>query len=239
MLDQKNKVMSIPIAKHNFKLLSSQFESKLIVDKNTLKLNLDNRWFQGPRRFLSGDTRHDILTPIELTFERCMESYSDIFNCIQHLQDSLKNIYPSYTKLHNLLRELHYKYSRTVNISVLNKLKIPEHFIESPNDFIVLVPSDIGDWGTEIKIKSMKNWEFAYISPLSDNPNMDTVTLGCNNKYANTTQSLGNVKYINIHDAAKKLPDGNYDVRYNGLKNQTLLRFTVECHLPYIQQLIS
>jgi hypothetical protein len=83
-----------------------QPDQKLIVDSNG-KISIDERWIQGARRTLTGDSKIDIIDPIEITLKHAIDNdYEDIEKIMTHLDEVLSITYPDFTAMKKLLIRL-------------------------------------------------------------------------------------------------------------------------------------
>lgn len=223
MKDNQDVSNTTKIYNKNFQLLSSMPSQKLIVDKNNKKLYIDDRWFQCVRRKYNGDSRYDIIQPIQKTFKNATFSFEKKLKCLQYLQKVFMEIYPYYNKLHILLRDLEKEYKKKILT-----LEIPSKYIKSIFDFVVLVPKAFDNLSSELNQHKKDFIFYTYMAPPSSNPNLDTLVFGQNTKYSQTLKKLGLVKYLDISKIIPTLSDNIYDIRYNGLRSKTFFSFKIQ-----------
>lgn len=117
--------MQTDIAYENFQLLLTLPENhKLIVDKTTGKFTLDERWIlPGRRRWYYGDSRDDLLVPLEQVFDliKTMKSNEEIINCLNHIKDTFSKLYPDFDKLHKLIKNILDKFVDPQNVAPENQ----------------------------------------------------------------------------------------------------------------------
>lgn len=85
------------IAIENYALLRSlQPFTRLIANKDTGKLTIDDRWLSSARRYANGDSRHDIIEPINLTFKYAISIVpeEEVEETINHVNNTLSQTYP-------------------------------------------------------------------------------------------------------------------------------------------------
>lgn len=105
--------MNIETALHNLHVLSTlQPNTKLTVDDNQ-KLSIDQRWLNGVRRTVTGDSKTDIIEPIKNTFTTLVrdpsynqEKGSKLQSVLENLDEWLKTTYPAFTELYTSLTSL-------------------------------------------------------------------------------------------------------------------------------------
>jgi len=206
--------MNIKIAEENFNLLEIMKINQRYIVIDNFKLVEDNRWFNGMMRYFTNDKREDLLEPIEETFKIISQKrdINRIKKCLEKIMKKFKVLYPFYDKLHKLLE----KYYKIHNISYY--CDIPKKFFNSCNDYIaILKDNDIND-----KI----NDNYTYIYKI--NKNDTCVTIGENINLKNLLiNEEDKAQYVNYTKYIKKLETGDYEIRYNGEKNQILVKFRI------------
>lgn len=94
----------------NFEVLRSLPKHTKLYVNNNGKIYLEERWFSGVRRMTDGSSRSDIISPIHQTILRLNAntdvSTKDILDCVDHLDETLKTVYPNFDELFELLGEL-------------------------------------------------------------------------------------------------------------------------------------
>ena len=129
--------MQTDIAYENFQLLLTLPENhKLIVDKTTGKFTLDERWIlPGRRRWYYGDSRDDLLVPLEQVFDliKTMKSDEEIINCLNHIKDTFEKLYPDFDKLHKLIQ------------CIMDKFVDPQNVVQAttPENQTTDMPQDV------------------------------------------------------------------------------------------------
>ena len=123
------------VALENFQLLLDlPKHTKLVCEKDSHKLSLDERWVSNLRRMYNGDSRNDILNPVSATFNTLIQnnlvSYHNIDECIKTLLNKFGLIYPDFSKLFDILKV----YQDTCAQKVVNSKKINIENNESNND---------------------------------------------------------------------------------------------------------
>ena len=92
------------IAEQNFELLMNlKSPQKFKIDGN--KLELDERWLQCVNRYLTGNSRHDLINPLKFTFDNLInqKNKQEVITCINSTKKIMTIMYPSFDDLHNLL----------------------------------------------------------------------------------------------------------------------------------------
>lgn len=99
--------MNQSIAEHNFQIFTNlEPYQKLIVDSQN-KVTIDERWVQSARRTITGDSRVDIVEPIENTFTYAIENnFVDVEKTLEHLSTTLDVTYPDFEAVQKLIRRL-------------------------------------------------------------------------------------------------------------------------------------
>ena len=102
--------MELSAAVLNYQVLKKLTEYEKLCVKDQTQIRVDERWLKGLRRTVSGDSKQDILIPIEQTFDVLMlERYypaNDIDSTLSHLLDVFSVTYPGYDDLQNLIKKL-------------------------------------------------------------------------------------------------------------------------------------
>jgi hypothetical protein len=93
--------MEKSVTRNNLDILSNlQPYEKLIVDEN-MNLSVDTRYIQFMRRTATGDSKYDILIPIELTFNSQIISDEEKLVILKHVGDTLLLTYPDFPEMHS------------------------------------------------------------------------------------------------------------------------------------------
>lgn len=123
MESHSNQDIDLDTVGANFELLKTlKVDQKLIVDANSKRLTIDKRWVPFIRRRLTGDSKLDILAPIEQTFEK-IRIYSaketdkdylvkdphEIGVCLKNMEETLLSTYSNFGKLHGLVEKIRNK----------------------------------------------------------------------------------------------------------------------------------
>lgn len=103
--------MQIQTALDNFFLLKNiKPHERLTVDPDTLLLSLDQRWLKSLQRSYSGNSRADLIVPIQKTFEILMKNkmfhQQKIYECLDHISEVFSETYPNYENFNALIKEL-------------------------------------------------------------------------------------------------------------------------------------
>lgn len=110
-------MMEFDIACHNATIFKNikQYE-KMIVDKDSDQIYLDDRYGQSVRRWYNDDSREDLLVPIERTFDKLINeykngnySYNDLKITIENLVITSIFTYQDFDKLHKGLLDIYGK----------------------------------------------------------------------------------------------------------------------------------
>lgn len=224
--------MDIDVANSNFKLLLHlPKNSRLIVEKETNKLSVENRWFQGIRRSYNGDSRYDIIDPIKKTFDKLVEygltSDADFVKCLTNIIEAFKDIYSDFDKLKELVDRLMNDHFSSKDedddaddISSLEEaviFDIPRCMKYGKRDFVIVVPEETSinfqEW-SKIKKQPREIWGFAYLSPPKNHPDTETVVIDENSTWDKTTRKLGKVKHVDLTDKIPTMNDGKYEIRF-------------------------
>jgi len=220
--------MELNIAEHNFDLLSNlQPYQKLTVEISSGKMEIDNRWFQGLiRRKLTGDSRNDIVDPIQSTFKKLTESKKteEMKICLDNIRDVFSTTYPTFEQLHMAIKDIYIslkidneecKYNNNPYIIDISKIQK-----QKPTDFVCVIPSSFHSWDDALKNKLLTNSNSNYsrIAPKRTDKDAVCIKIGDNREFLDTTTKLGQVKYMDFEDCTKTLKDGAYDIRYCGQK---------------------
>lgn len=119
--------MNIDLALENFDVLKNLPENTRLYASSDEKLSYDNRWFTGARRAIEGSSREDILTPINKTFITLaihdLKNSNEMIECIHHVKNNLKTLYPDFSKLQMLLDELVIFISNSMNDNDIDKVR--------------------------------------------------------------------------------------------------------------------
>lgn len=105
--------MNSAIAEQNLNILRNlKADVKLTVNSQG-ELSVDQRWLNGIRRTATGDSKKDLLEPIEQTFMTIINDVGfnssngeDLLNVLEHLQTIFSKTYPNFTELQTLLLKL-------------------------------------------------------------------------------------------------------------------------------------
>ena len=123
------------ITLENYNLLKNlQSHQKLIVRGD--KFEIDSRWIQGIQRRCTGDSRSDLILPIETTFNMMRiptkDNYQDIIKVLGHLEHVFLQTYPDdnsgLVKCVKDLREKYIKASSKRSGQILNNLLTAKEF---------------------------------------------------------------------------------------------------------------
>ena len=113
--DIKNKYILVSLLQHykesniveeNFKLLCDiKYPHKMIANDN--KLELDVRWGQNIRRYLTNDNRNDLLEPLKFTFDDLLNIKSKklLIKCLNKTKKHMVALYPTFNELHIMFDE--------------------------------------------------------------------------------------------------------------------------------------
>lgn len=130
-----------PLHKHNIDILMQLVPgTKMYVDKESNKLYIDDRYIQGIRRWLTNDSRKDILEPIKSTFDY-FKGYNYLVTChiAKKIGLTFKEIYPDFEELHNLIQNysiIEADFPILVNYFITSKIK--------PSEKLDIITSDQG-----------------------------------------------------------------------------------------------
>lgn len=138
-MSELNNPILDPIHKHNIDILMQLVPgTKMYVDKESNKLYIDDRYIQGIRRWLTNDSRKDILEPVKSTFEY-FKGYNYLVMChiANKIGSTFKEIYPDFEELHNLIQNyavIDAEFPIHVNNFIVNKMK--------PSDKLDVITTD-------------------------------------------------------------------------------------------------
>ena len=111
--------MNIDLALRNFDTLINLPENTRLYASNDNELSYDNRWFTSARRKLDGSSREDNYVPISKTFIALVKDHkktiTELTECIEHLRNRFKILYPDFTKVFLFLDHLEYFIQSFVN----------------------------------------------------------------------------------------------------------------------------
>jgi hypothetical protein len=99
--------MNVSQALNNFFFLKHLNPTyKLITDG--VRFSYDNRWLPSVRRTVTGNSRRDLLKPIEQTFVLLREIINPLeeLNVLKHIQEVFHSMYPDYQPIHSLIARL-------------------------------------------------------------------------------------------------------------------------------------
>ena len=122
--------MKISTAIDNYLILRTlKPHEKLIVDMNTMELDLDMRYLQSFRRAYNNDCRKDLLTPIFNTFQllddNAMVSRKILIECVDHLFDIFAQTYPDFSEMTEILQNLKEQFSE-IKLSTTQVVFVPQ-----------------------------------------------------------------------------------------------------------------
>ena len=93
--------MELSVAERNLEVLHNlQPYEKLIIDEHG-NMVVDSRYVQSIRRRITSDSKKDILAPLEETFKVITISDSEKIEVLKKVNETLKQTYPKFEKLHD------------------------------------------------------------------------------------------------------------------------------------------
>lgn len=237
--------MNLETARLNYELLSSFEEgNKFTLDKYDMILSLDNRWLSPFQRSLWGESRMDILKPIEKTFEiiRIEKTSDEIINCLNHIETNFKKIYPNFKDIYDLLdliisRQILYDKNKIYLAELYKRLNyfsrfendfiidISEIKTKEASDFISITLKSDKQWKQIIKEYPRNYWDYSYFSADKNEPNAEVAYLGKNTTFLDLTKEIGNVKYIDCSRFFSTITNGDYEVRICGKPEYIIFKF--------------
>lgn len=208
------------IAENNYKILENIKEGEKFIVKDN-KIEVDERWIQGIRRYITNDKRQDIIKPIELTLEYIsnIKPKKVILEMIRKVRATIKKTYGGFKELEEILERYERKYKEKQYYC-----EIVKKFYKNNYD-VVIITKEIEK--ERVMIDNKKR--YAYIYKNYEKMESEFVEIGENIKVSDIHISPETkAKYIDYTKCIEKLEDGEYEIRYNGEKKKTLVRFEIK-----------